>query len=58
MRPTVSSHDQLDDVERIGADVVDEVGVAGDGLGVQFKLLGQDVSDFFEHDMIPPNVIC
>ena len=45
-------HDQLDDVERIGADVVDEVGVEADGLGIDLELLGQHVSDFFKHGRI------
>src|SRR5207249_6174750 len=38
-------HDQLDDVERVGADVLDEAGVAGDRLLVHREVLADDLDD-------------
>ena len=45
----LQGHDQFNDIERIGAEVVDQTGVHGDGLGIDLKLLGQSVSYIFKN---------
>jgi hypothetical protein len=42
-------HDQFDDVERIGVEIVDEIGIHANGVGVDTQLIDQNVADTFKN---------
>ena len=54
----LKGHDKLDNVEGVRAEVVNEAGVHGDGLGVDLKLLGKCVSYIFKNHCNSSDVLC
>src|SRR5690606_1033527 len=58
----LQAHDQLDDVERVGAEVLLEARLVGHLAGVSVQLVSDDVSDLLEdlllvHCALPPEPI-